>query len=257
MIDEEITFFSDWAKMRDCLPDIDEIEIGALSLQLRRMLIDGNPLVYIVNKKHRKKICFPALSPAEFRLSKRAILYCFPKNIYSDVASLSIKLEDFLFQKILEIDETPLTIIQVIKLVANNLGGVHFDHKAAAQEAQFDLRKDTTVQALRLAIYHIARATSAALSELASLCSPFPNYSQFLGHYSAGDERVSFLEFESQHWMEVKYPENTLTRSISVLSVLEPLPQKHKRAFLFSFEFRDMSSFDISLTNDGDFRVCW
>ena len=108
--------------------------------------------------------------------------------MFSNDAALSIKLPEFLSHKILEINETPFSIRAVIKLVANNLGGVHFDYEAATKVAELDFKQGTTVQALQLAIYHIAKATSAALKELAALCTPFPDYGQFLGHYIAGEQ---------------------------------------------------------------------
>jgi hypothetical protein len=101
MIDNEIAFFSDWAKMRDCLPDIDEMEVGSLSLRLRRMLVDGKPLVNIGNRKHRKNIHFPLAPSVEHRLSKTVVLYIFPKDMLSNSTNLFVKMDDFLSHKIL------------------------------------------------------------------------------------------------------------------------------------------------------------
>lgn len=252
MIDEEIAFFSDWAKMRDCLPDADEIQVGALSLQLRRMLVDRRPLFHIVNRKYHKKILFPRAPSEKKSVSENVNIYLFPKEIISGGEYLSVKLPEFMSHRILEINETKFSIKDVIKLVANNLGGVHFDHEAATEVSQLDLKNSTIILSLKLAIYHIAKATSAALKDLADLCSPFPDYGNFLGHYSAGDAGRHFISFESQQWMEVKYPKNTVTPSLSVLAVLEPLPQEHKKAFLMSFELRDTAVFDISISSDGD-----
>lgn len=257
MINEEIAFFSDWAKMRDSLPDADEIETGELSLRLRRMLIDGNSLLNIVNRKYRKKVRFPSPPLDEVRLSSRIVLYFFSRDLLSNDTGRSSNLTTFLSHRIVEIDEKQLSIAEVIKLVANNLGGVHFDHEAANRLVQFDFKNAHISAVLCMAIYHIAKATSAVLKEIADLCSPFPDYSHFLGHYSSGDEGASYIQFESHQWMEVNYVENTLTSAISVLSVLEPLPQKHDTAFLFSFDFRDSSYLDISITRDGDFGLCY
>jgi hypothetical protein len=233
------------------------MEVGSLSLRLRRMLVDGKPLVNIVNRKHRKNIHFPLAPSVEHRLSKTVVLYVLPKDMLSTSTNLFVKMDDFLSHKILEIEGKSFSIKRVIKLVANNLGGVHFDYEAAIKDAQFNFKNRSIIQALRLAIYHIAKATSAALRELSSLCSPFPNYTQFLGHYSAEDDGLSTIKFESQDYLEVNYPENTVTSAISILSVLEILPQKYKKTCLISFKLRDTSTFDISLSSDGDVGACF
>lgn len=176
--------------------------------------------------------------------------------MFSRGTDFSNTLDNFLSFSILEINGVRISIREVIKLVANNLGGVHFDAHAATQIAPIEFKKDETVRALRLAMFHIAKATSAGVEELASLCSPFPDYNQFLGHYSAGDRGAHLLHFESHQWMEVQYPENTRTSAISILAVMEPLPQERKLSTLISFALRDASGCEVALSSDGDVKVC-
>ncbi|MHA7888709.1 MAG: hypothetical protein ACX937_15245 [Roseicyclus sp.] len=255
MIDEELALFADWAKMRDCRSDVDEMEVGDLSLRLRRMLIDGNCLLHLVNRRHKRKVRFPSSPCSRLDLSASTTLHAFPKNMFSRDAAFSSTLDNFLSFTILEINGVRISIREVIKLVANNLGGVHFDTHAATQIAPIEFKKDETVRALRLAMFHIAKATSAGVEELASLCSPFPDYNEFLGHYSAGDQKAHVLHFESHQWMEVQYPENTRTSAISILAVLEPLPQERKLSTLISFALRDLSGFEVALSSEGDVKA--
>ncbi len=255
MLDEQVAFFADWARLSDCRPDADEMQVGDLSLRLRRMLVDGNCLLHLVNRRHQKKIRFPASPSVAFNLSTSTAVYAFAKDLFSKRTTFSATLDSFLSYSILKFNGTPFSIREVIKLVANNLGGVHFDAHKATQIAPADLNKAETVSALRLEMFHIAQATSAAIEELASLCSPFPDGSQFLRSYRVGNQREDVLHFESHQWMEASYPENTRTSSISILAVLEPLPQERKLSTLISFAFRDRSIFEAALSSEGDVRV--
>lgn len=256
MIDEEITFFSDWAKMRDCPQDTDGIEVGSLSLRLRRMLIDQHRLMDTVKRKHRIKTRFPLPTASTIWFSDRSMLFEFPRDIFSNASVLSSSQNAFLNSKIVEIDGTPLSISQVIKIVANNLGGVHYDYDAAKREFRLNFESEVNVRVLRMAICSIAKATSAALCELAQLCYPFPDDS-LLGHYTPSSDSTYSLIFESGQFLETPYPENTVTSYLSIFSVIEPLPQIHSRSYLYSFEFRDGAFFDISIGAFGDFWACY
>ena len=137
MIDQEISLFSDWSDLsqfRTGARLTDPITAGEIALKLRRLLLDSNPLIHIVNRTKRLKIVIPIEQGSVEKISNSIYLMGSVKT--NDVGKIehpnriiSKRIDQFLKFDILSIDRHSYSINSVITTVANNLGGVHFDVK--------------------------------------------------------------------------------------------------------------------------------
>jgi len=254
MIDEELTLFVDREILYQCPETIDEIRAGEISHKLRRLLLDKNSLMNFVNKKFGIKILFPTQNFSSVEVGNGITLYGVlelngVKNFAQPGLVKPVKLDEYLKSIILEINNEKLSIKDVINLVANQLGGVHFDAIKAKEAINFDPRSKQNSLALRRAIVEIAKTVSIGLAKLASRCSPFPPYEDFIGHY---DANPGVIDFEQQHWMEIKYPEHYQFSALAVTAVLELGPQEIPESVIFSMQDHDAEIFKLSFTPIGD-----
>lgn len=262
MIDQEISLFSDWSDLsqfRTGARLTDPINAGALALKLRRLLLDSNPLVHLVNQTKKKKILFP-IEPSSVETISNTI------HLIGDVKTNDVgkienpnkialkKIDDFLKYKILSIEGHSYSIKDIISTVANNLGGVHFDLNSLHLRIKFDPKLPYNAAALIMAICTIAKLVSIGLRELAESCSPFPPNSKCIGHYSA-DPGV--VDFEPHQSLGVTYGNKlTETRSFAIFAVLEMKPQIVEKAVLYTLQDSlDSEAFKISFNYLGDLIV--
>ncbi len=255
MISEELTLFADWSILCSCPEMIDEIRAGEISLKLRRLLLDGNSLLNFVNKKFKVKVEFPIQSFLAIEMGNGVKIYGLGdlnignRTLQNRAAKL-VRLEKYLKHVILEINDEKLTVKDVINLVANQLGGVHFDAIKAQKVVKFDPRSPLNSLALRRAVVKIAKVVCIGLKELATRCSPFPSYDDFIGHYDAGHKGV--IGFDRDHWMEVEYREPVQCNSITATAVLELGLQEIPEAVFLSMQNQDAEVFKLSFTPIGD-----
>ena len=241
MIDQEISLFSDWSDLsqfRTGARLTDPITAGEIALKLRRLLLDSNPLIHIVNRTKRLKIVIPIEQGSVEKISNSIYLMGSVKT--NDVGKIehpnriiSKRIDQFLKFDILSIDRHSYSINSVITTVANNLGGVHFDVKNIDSKIKFDPKLPNNAAALILSICTIAKLVSIGLRELAESCSPFPPYDKCIGHYSA---EPGVIDFEPNQFLSTSYdgklPE---TRSFAIFAVLEMKPQNVDKAVLFTW----------------------
>lgn len=254
MIDEELALFVDREILYQCPDTIDEIRAGEISHKLRRLLLDQNSLMSFVNKKFNTKILFPIQSLSSIKVDNGITIHGALqlngiKNFMQPGVIRAVKLDEYLKSIVLQINNEKLSVKDVINVVANQLGGVHFDAIKAKKVIGFDPRSKPNSLALRRAIVEISKAVSIGLGKLASLCSPFPPYEDFIGHY---DSNPGVLDYEHQSWLEVHYPEDYNFSALAVTAVLELAPQQIPEAVVFSMQDHDAEIFKLSFTPIGD-----
>lgn len=258
MIDKQIALFADWADLEKCPAIVDEIRAGELSVKLRRLLLDQNPLVHLANKTKQLRIRFPMQNLSVRQLDQNiSVIGAVDTNgvgrIIFPRLVLGFTLKDFLKHKILSIDGRALSVREVIKSVADFLGGVHFDEKKWKQKLKFDPYSPANCKALSLAICAIAKATSMGICDLAKACSPMPPYDDFLCHY---DINPGVLDFDHDKWMDTQFDADTKCDAISIIAVLELKPQSHKVATFYTLQDSpDSEALKISFTPTGDLVV--
>jgi|TARA_R110000851_G_scaffold259201_1_gene411720 hypothetical protein len=225
------------------------------------MLVDGNPLIHLVNRDKRQNIKIPLQNFSKKSLGREA--YIFNSIDFNDVGNpvepglvYNLSVQKFLSHSILEISGKKLSIREVIKLVANNLGGVHFEEGGWRKVVNFDPHIPSNSYALRSAILAIAKSVSSGTQGLSKLCSPFPDYSRFLGHY---DVNPGVVDFDDSQCMNVKYRRVDSFTSIAILSVMELKPQPHDESVFFLMQGSGNDFIKIFFTPLGDMclEVTW
>jgi hypothetical protein len=107
---------------------------------LRQILIDENPLLDLVNKEYRKKILFEVIKPSP-PIPKQSkgpdgtvwtdigmgMSFMSPSNDKSRNEMLTK--EQFLKRRVITFGHQDISVLEIIKLSANKIGGVHIDTK--------------------------------------------------------------------------------------------------------------------------------
>lgn len=133
-------FIQKMGELHEALYSSDQYKMLNSSAILRQLLLDESPLIHIVNKTYKIKLVF--------KVRKNDFLE-FPENVpkpsirvinprLSIQGEEYINLNKFLSFKVAIVDNQPFTIREIIKFVANVLGGVHFD---SAKDKEELLRK--------------------------------------------------------------------------------------------------------------------
>jgi hypothetical protein len=124
----------------------DDYEILRSSALLRQLLIDGNRLTDVVNKKVRKKIVFEVIDSWESEytqliLSHKPSFYAVldglnPSTISAGVNPVYLSRDKFFSHKVIFTDNKFISIRDIIDHCSNVLGGVHLgEPRSESQEA--------------------------------------------------------------------------------------------------------------------------
>ena len=109
-------------------------EYGLLmaSGRLRLLLLDDSPLVHQVNRHHRLKVRFRILRHGDPPMKEALKLWAVPDGLSPDIAPAGhripieeVNLDTFLRERIMIIDGTDVTVVELIRHLANVAGGVH------------------------------------------------------------------------------------------------------------------------------------
>lgn len=226
MLDPKIVLFGDWSELSVCAPRMNKVKAGEIAHKLRRLILDGNSLVNIVNRDIGLRIRFPILR--EFRESLGPGIEIFHK-IDTPVRTLrtlddqylQVDLGRFLGFGILRIGDQLLTVGDVIKAVANNLGGVHFDERRWREKLEFNPHQKEFGDALCAVIATIARTTSIAIESLARKAAPFPPEDHFICHHDMEDEVYGF---DGRGYLSRVYDKPIEVGSLSIFAAIELQP---------------------------------
>jgi hypothetical protein len=107
---------------------------------LRQILIDENPLLDLINKEYRKKILFEVNKPAP-PAPKQSIGA--DGTVWTDIGmgmsfmspskdksrNEMLTKDQFLKRRVISFGHQDITVLEIIKLNANKIGGVHIDTK--------------------------------------------------------------------------------------------------------------------------------
>lgn len=104
---------------------------------LRKLILDSSPLLHLVNRSYKIKVRFPVVKD---RVIPK--VNCDPsfsmRNVYTDFFNENevdwLKLDEFLAVSIIEDDKFQYSIRDVILLIANKCGGIHFDQNSNKTE---------------------------------------------------------------------------------------------------------------------------
>ena len=125
------------------------LELLEISVILRQMFLDGNPLIDQVNRKHKLKLLFP-VGTSTVDSIKRDIERDAPLPAFFVRGDVTLKDDDvfyvnrnrFLSHPVCYIDGTHYTSRDIINLCANKLGGIHAD------AADKDTDKESAIRAI-------------------------------------------------------------------------------------------------------------
>lgn len=262
MIDQEIALFADWSNLSRFITGdriADPIGAGEIALKLRRLLLDSKPLIHLVNKNKRFKIHFPTENESFDNISHSTKVV---GNIKTNDVGQILKKDrivlknhsQFLNHTILIIEKESYSVKNIISLIANNLGGVHFDQNHLDNKISFDPNYKNNSIALILSICTIAKMVSIGIRELAESCSPFPHYSEFISHHTA-DPGV--VDFDPNQYLAGTYDGKIDgIESFAIYSVLELKPQLCESSVFYTLQDGpDSEVLKISFSYLGDLII--
>lgn len=123
----------------------DEYDNIIISGILRKLLIDGEPLVDLINRKHKLKIRFRINEP-EPPNRKSLLVYSIEDGLDPDTSPpihkvMELNKEKFLSTKVMFIKDFEYSIKDIVKQVAHIDGGVHVGHPNNQKEESLYLFK--------------------------------------------------------------------------------------------------------------------
>lgn len=255
MIDKGTALFIDWCELDRCPDRITSRKAGAISLILRRLLLEN--LIHENNRQHRLNIRFPIQPLSRVTHSGRASFEGVPE--FQDVGKLKYpklvvpyRLSAFLAHKLLCLDGQRYSIRDLVNLMANKLGGVHFDKSLVRGDLPFDPYDPEVANALCAALVIIARATCLAIGQLAKKCSPLPSYDQCIGHYQVGR---GVVDFDEHSWMETDLSNVGAISELAWSAVLEPKPIRSEQEIIYSLAGHADEQINILLNYNGDLSL--
>lgn len=141
-------FLSWYGDLNDYSKTADYFKLLKTGGVLRILLLDPKPLMHLANKKFKLKIRFKVNDlPKINDFPGKPMIIC---NSYMlDPTIMTLKnpvlvktLDQFLAQNIIESEECFLTILELIKFVANKFGGIHFDETLSYEQKKKKLLLD-------------------------------------------------------------------------------------------------------------------
>jgi hypothetical protein len=182
MDDPKAIFKYKYERLQELLKGGPEVQLLDVAAILRHLLLDGEPLVDIVNREFRIPIRFKVFRSAteiyeRDKLAGSTSTFVFVGNTRPPFAPLrEIKKDKFLNFDLYYLDGTKFTVKQVIRLCANELGGVHNQKDFSKSEEQMlrTLNKAFSiggVSSALAALQLIGSTTIEALEKLYSLVS--------------------------------------------------------------------------------------
>ncbi|MDF2231040.1 hypothetical protein P2H44_00585 [Albimonas sp. CAU 1670] len=233
MIDPELSFYFDHQTLRRLSPPIEAKKLAAVSLALRRVLLEN--LLSLANKSARERVYFRFAPDRMIDAGNGWTLLgaeVDAKNhIYGADDGEPLSLGKFLGTTVIFRGKTRLTTRDIIDLLANKFGGVHFDTKFMRENSKL-LSDESFLRALQIGAWIISQTTAAATAKVASACNPLPDYAYFIAHYNV---ESGTLEFEPQHWMHSDGM-NFDGSEFMVICALHCYPTKRPENVIFSVE---------------------
>jgi hypothetical protein len=180
------------------------------------MLLDSEPLIDVVNRKHRK-ILFPVFELMRWELFQSAILrgVCFDASSGTPVVS-ELSRAQFLSYNILQIGSDAFTVRDVIRICCHELGGVHVG--TVSEKNKKFVESITARNSIIHAVCAISKIFAEATLILVGDQVPVVPYDRFLAHYNLFP---SFLGFEHHHFLETRNMSKIDSRELAVCAVLE------------------------------------
>lgn len=221
---------SDGTRARD---DYERLKIAAV---LRRLLLDASPLVHQANRTHKKKLrfCINKVGDISELPVKPDLLFhahgLDPKRFQIRDGTVDLKLDQFLAQPLIELQETVITIADVIKFAANKVGGVHLDATRDAHEMKIDaaLAKVSAsgMHPLAIALETVATITLTALKPLREAIAKLPPAFPLIAWYKRERDGAVYFAGRGQ-FLETNFKE-PVANGISWNSVLRIMPQAQR-----------------------------
>lgn len=126
-MDDEKLFLSTLDDIEEKIKKGDAYSITRAAGLLRHLLLDGEPLVHAVNRKHRLKVEFETID-FTFKIPIRPHIHwqnLDPTELNPGALRITVDLQSFLAAEVLVYDQHDFTVKDILKAVAHIKGGVH------------------------------------------------------------------------------------------------------------------------------------
>lgn len=248
MIDPEELLFADWSRIKACPESISLRQAADYALVLRRLLLDQ--LIHVVNRKHKKTLRFPAL---DFAAVEKIGFKKDEKwgGISFSVADCDFQegmtLDEFLSSEALQVNGEPLSIKNTIKLLANKLGGVHYDPLGGA-EFGIPTITQSELDGIVSRIKPICKACAMGIWGLAKSSSVLPSREYIISHW--GPEDGSF-RFEENQFLKAELSSLEAISELTVAGVFEFRPISDAERVVLSIRGKGGFWFEVGYTYQG------
>jgi hypothetical protein len=176
---------------------------------LRHLLLQS-PLVTAANRQHHEKIlysvsdcsaCPPAPVLEGMLWSASSIL---PEQRPLCAKQSDLKLDSFLAHPVMKVQNSVISVKQIVDQLANSAGAVHFDEEADIEEAAHELMVNSVWQLFGKAytnppIVEIAIVTLRAVEGLRRKLAPMPPGLPLIAHYR--HDWPGAISFEPEHYL--------------------------------------------------------
>jgi len=199
---------------------------------LRLLLIDGPPLIHIVNRSKEERIVFPIDRSLDLSVSSAGIIHSVPSEVIGLATRASkgreeLKLSAFLSHAIFSANGLNFSVLTIIKSGANKFGGIHFEEDESIENTELRLEENYQ-DAYQKCVGAIMQIVLIGLKNLAEKCNPFPEYQHFLAHLDASPGEVSF---NGEQYLEHRTINSAPISSLILSLHIQFLPQKHSSSF--------------------------
>lgn len=231
--------------------DYNALKLAAI---LRRMFVDGTALVKTANREYRLNMSYE-VSPQHWRLAPCPVApefqYCsiLPESAPPNVKRDFLSLDRFLSFELAKVEGEPISVKDLIKIAANDLGGIHFapelDGRAQSALKLFGIGRDIFPNHLDV-IREIGIVARRALEPLREAYGALPQGAEYLAIYDFDGQLAEFSEATYLTCSNFGW-EGTCTSTHLLLS----FPRPRDAGRVLTLELVHGSSIVLELSRDG------